>query len=223
MSVNPRLQNMQQTYHLHYDQVGTLRVVTNAYGQNIKEITYDTFGHIRKDTNPSFKVPFGFAGGLYDVDTKLTRFGYRDYDAYTGKWTAKDPIGFDGGDSNLYGYVLGDPVSGFDPSGEVAIVDDVAIVCIAALGAWAIHEATPHIKNLIHFISCTPPNDPPKERDCNRNRDGCPEIISECVVLCTTTKPYRSPGTPEYNYCMARCVPKRCHGYHEWGQPPYSN
>jgi len=39
----------------------------------------------------------------------LTRFGYRDYDASTGKWTAKDPIGFDGGDTNLYGYVLGDP------------------------------------------------------------------------------------------------------------------
>lgn len=47
----------------------------------------------------------------------LSRFGYRDYDAYTGKWTAKDPIGFDGGDTNLYGYVLGDPVNGFDPNG----------------------------------------------------------------------------------------------------------
>ena len=56
-------------------------------------------------------------GGLYDADTKLTRFGYRDYDAYTGKWTAKDPIGFGGGDSNLYGYVLGDPVGGFDANG----------------------------------------------------------------------------------------------------------
>ncbi len=54
---------------------------------------------------------------MYDADTKLTRFGYRDYDASTGQWTAKDPIGFDGGDSNLYGYVLGDPVGFVDPSG----------------------------------------------------------------------------------------------------------
>ncbi|MEA3491607.1 MAG: RHS repeat-associated core domain-containing protein [Campylobacterota bacterium] len=83
----------------------------------IKEITYDTFGNILSDTNPDLKVPFGFAGGLYDSDTKLTRFGYRDYDAYTGKWTAKDPIGFAGGDSNLYGYVLGDPVGLVDPEG----------------------------------------------------------------------------------------------------------
>ena len=61
--------------------------------QIVKEIKYDTFGNVISDTNPQFTVPFGFAGGLYDTDTKLTRFGYRDYDAYTGKWTAKDPIG----------------------------------------------------------------------------------------------------------------------------------
>jgi len=59
----------------------------------------------------------GFAGGLYDPDTKLTRFGYRDYDAETGKWTAKDPIGFAGGDTNLYGYVFNDPVNFVDPTG----------------------------------------------------------------------------------------------------------
>jgi len=63
-------------------------------------------------------VPFGFAGGLYDPLTKLTHFGYREYDSFTGKWTAKDPIGFAGGDSNLYGYVLNDPVNLVDPTGE---------------------------------------------------------------------------------------------------------
>ncbi|MCP4348475.1 MAG: hypothetical protein GY795_23570, partial [Desulfobacterales bacterium] len=34
-----------------------------------------------------------------------------------GKWTAKDPIGFAGGDSNLFGYVLNDPVNYIDPDG----------------------------------------------------------------------------------------------------------
>ena len=62
-------------------------------------------------------MPFGFAGGLYDSDTQLTHFGYREYDSFTGKWTAKDPIGFAGGDSNLYGYVLNDPVNLVDPEG----------------------------------------------------------------------------------------------------------
>jgi len=106
-----------QKYYLHYDQVGSLRAVSDTTSNIIKEIVYDTFGNILRDSNEAFKVPFGFAGGLQDGDTGLVRFGYRDYDPFTGKWTAKDPIGFSGGDSNLYGYVLGDPVGGIDPKG----------------------------------------------------------------------------------------------------------
>jgi RHS repeat-associated protein len=68
------------------------------------------------DTNPGFQ-PFGFAGGLYDRDTGLVRFGARDYDPETGRWTAKDPILFEGGDANLYGYVQNDPVNWRDPPG----------------------------------------------------------------------------------------------------------
>ena len=52
------------------------------------------------DTNPGFQ-PFGFAGGLYDADTGLVRFGARDYDAAVARWTAKDPIRWDGGQANL--------------------------------------------------------------------------------------------------------------------------
>jgi RHS repeat-associated protein len=74
------------------------------------------FGNVLTDTNPGFQ-PFGFAGGLYDRHTKLVRFGARDYDAETGRWTAKDPIRFDGGNTNLYGYVVNDPINETDPSG----------------------------------------------------------------------------------------------------------
>jgi len=108
-----------EKYYLHYDQVGTLKAISNSSLEIIKQISYDTYGNILSETNPSFRVPFRFAGGLYDADTKLTCFGFRDYDAYSGKWTAKDPIDFGGGDSNLYGYVLQDPASGIDPSGLV--------------------------------------------------------------------------------------------------------
>ena len=68
-----------------------------------------------EDTNPGFQ-PFGFAGGLYDRDTGLTRFGARDYDPHTGRWTAKDPIGLNGG-INLYAYVNNNPINYVDPSG----------------------------------------------------------------------------------------------------------
>jgi RHS repeat-associated protein len=54
---------------------------------------------------------------VYDADTKLVRFGARDYDAETGRWTAKDPILFRGMDSDLYSYVRNDPINRKDALG----------------------------------------------------------------------------------------------------------
>ena len=62
--------------------------------------------------------PFGFAGGLYEEATGLQRFGVRDYDAERGRWTSKDPVLFSGKDTNIYGYVLGDPINTTDSSGK---------------------------------------------------------------------------------------------------------
>jgi RHS repeat-associated protein len=104
-------------YYLAYDQVGSLRVVADSGGNVVKRIDYDSFGNIITDTNEAFRIPIGFAGGLHDRDTELIRFGFRDYDSDIGRWTAKDPILFAGGDTDLYGYVLNDPVSWVDPLG----------------------------------------------------------------------------------------------------------
>src|SRR4029077_6178015 len=92
-------------------------VVDAATGEVAQRIDYGPFGEVIADTAPGFQ-PFGFAGGLYDPDTGLVRFGARDYDAQIGRWLAKDPIGFGGGQSNLYGYVANDPVNLVDPDGR---------------------------------------------------------------------------------------------------------
>jgi RHS repeat-associated protein len=94
-----------------------VRLVVNAKtGEIVQEMRHDEFGRVLKDTNPGYQ-PFGFAGGIYDSVTKLVRFGAREYDSEIGRWLSKDPIRFNGSDSNLYGYVLQDPVNGIDPSG----------------------------------------------------------------------------------------------------------
>ena len=105
------------TYYLAYDQVGSLRVVTDTSGNVVKRIDYDSFGNILTDTNKALAIPFGFAGGLHGQSTGLVRFGYRDYDPDTGRWTAKDPIGFAGGDTDLFGYVQNNPVNMIDTLG----------------------------------------------------------------------------------------------------------
>ncbi|MBV8620948.1 MAG: RHS repeat-associated core domain-containing protein, partial [Curvibacter sp.] len=115
-----------QDYRIITDQIGSVRLVVNTEtGEEMQRIDYDEWGQITLDTNPGFQ-PFGFAGGLYDPDTGLTRFGARDYDAQTGRWTAKDPILFEGGEVGLYGYVGGSPLNYIDPMGvfKIPLVDD---------------------------------------------------------------------------------------------------
>lgn len=105
------------TYRIIANHLGSARLIVDAStGAVVQQIDYDEFGNITQDTNPGFS-PFGFAGGLYDQQTSLTRFGRRDYDAQIGRWTAKDPILFGGGDANLYVYTIGDPINWVDPSG----------------------------------------------------------------------------------------------------------
>jgi RHS repeat-associated protein len=105
------------TYRILSDHLGSPRLVINTSTNTLtQQLDYDEFGNVLDDTNPGFQA-FGFAGGLYDQHTKLTRFGARDYDAETERWTAKDPIRFGGGDANLYGYVPSDPLNFYDPFG----------------------------------------------------------------------------------------------------------
>jgi RHS repeat-associated protein len=109
------------TYRIIADHLGSPRlVVDSTTGVVMQRMDYDEFGNITLDTNPGFQ-PFGFAGGIYDRNTGLVRHGARDYDPETGRWTAKDPLGFEGRSYNLYGYVQNDPVNFTDPSGLMSL------------------------------------------------------------------------------------------------------
>ena len=103
-------------------------VVDPSTGQVLQQLDYDSWGNVLRDTAPGLQ-PFGFAGGLWDGDTGLVRFGARrDYDAAIGRWTAPDPTLFDGEDTNLYAYAFNDSMNYIDPDGEAAIAG-------AAIGA----------------------------------------------------------------------------------------
>ncbi len=114
------------TYRIISDHLGSPRLVVDVdTGDVAQRLEYDVWGNITEDTNPGFQ-PFGFAGGIYDQHTQLVRFGARDYDPQTGRWTAKDPIRFEGDGSNLYGYVNANPVSFIDPMGLASVSYDIS-------------------------------------------------------------------------------------------------
>jgi RHS repeat-associated protein len=115
------------TYALITDHVGSVRLVVNSStGAVMQRIDYDAWGRVTQNTNPGFQ-PFGFAGGLYDESTGLVRFGARSYDAESGRWTSKDPIGFAAG-PNTYRYAGDDPVNFSDPSGLASGLNKAAQV-----------------------------------------------------------------------------------------------
>lgn len=116
------------SYRIISDHLGSVRlVVKTSDGSVAQRIDYDEFGVVLSDSAPGFQ-PFGFAGGLYDADTALVRFGARDYDASIGRWVSKDPILFGGGQSNLYVYVGNDPINRIDPTGLVDVGDIIGKV-----------------------------------------------------------------------------------------------
>jgi RHS repeat-associated protein len=104
-------------YRIITDQLGSPRLVVNSVDGSIAQrLDFDEFGNVLQDTQPGFQ-PFGFAGGLYDVDSQLAHFGEREYDAKAGRWLTKDPIGLNSGATNLYAYVGNDPVNYIDIDG----------------------------------------------------------------------------------------------------------
>jgi len=81
----------------------------------VQRLEHDEFGRVLFDSNPGLQ-PFGFAGGLVDEDTGLVRFGARDYEPVTGRWTARDPVRFVAGE-NSYAYASSAPADSIDPAG----------------------------------------------------------------------------------------------------------
>jgi RHS repeat-associated protein len=104
------------------DRLNSIRAVTDATGALQDRITYDAFGNVLTETNPAFGDRYKYTGREFDSATGLQYNRARYYDATIGRWLSEDPLGFDGGDTNLYRYVHNNPLARTDPSGEAPAV-----------------------------------------------------------------------------------------------------
>jgi RHS repeat-associated protein len=105
------------TYRIVSDHLGSVRLVIDTVSGTVAQrIDYDEWGNLLADSAPGLQ-PFAFAGGIYEAATALVRFGARDYEPSRGRWTAKDPLQFDADGTNLYVYVLDDPIQFTDSTG----------------------------------------------------------------------------------------------------------
>ncbi|MDX1999918.1 MAG: RHS repeat-associated core domain-containing protein [Thermoanaerobaculia bacterium] len=100
------------------DALGSTVALTDASGQVTTTFAYEPFGATTPSTPTDF--PFQFTGRV-PIDENLYYYRARFYDPATGRFLSEDPIGFLGGDSNVYRYAGNDPVDFADPTGLIGI------------------------------------------------------------------------------------------------------
>jgi len=123
--------------HYHGDALGSSLALSNTQGSPGTTYTYEPFGKTAV-TGTSLN-PFQFTGrehegpALSGVDgTGLYYYRARYYQPRVQRFLSEDPIGFAGGDVNLYGYVGQNPFLRTDPSGQFVLLP-IALGCV--LGA----------------------------------------------------------------------------------------
>ncbi len=106
-----------RVYWMLSDNLGSTRDLVDKDGSLVanSHYRYDAFGQILD--GDAVLTRYLYTGREYDVDTELQYNRNRWYDPHSGRWLSEDPIGFAGGDSNLYRYVGNSPTNYTDPSG----------------------------------------------------------------------------------------------------------
>lgn len=88
---------------------------------------YDAFGRatVKVAATNALTSNLRFPGQYFDAETGLHYNDRRYFDPDTGRYTTRDPIGFEGG-INLYAYAAHSPTNFIDPTGEL-----IPLACMA--------------------------------------------------------------------------------------------
>lgn len=103
------------SFYYHADALGNVTTVTDHDGSVVQSYEYDSFGMVKASTG--FRNSYTYTGREWDKEAGLYYYRARYYDPMEGRFIQKDPIGFRGGDVNLYGYVQNRPIILTDPTG----------------------------------------------------------------------------------------------------------
>ena len=113
------------TYYALTDIQGTVWGYVDEYNNIVARWTYDAWGNVLSEyIAPSASVlaqiRYRFQGREWSAATGLVNFRMRWYDAETGRWLSKDPIGLNGG-LNLYVFCKNNSVGYYDPLGAAKV------------------------------------------------------------------------------------------------------
>lgn len=103
-----------KTDYLLRNSINSTVASTDENGTMVSQYAYEPFGETT--TEGSGDIAFQYTGRVPAADN-LYYYRARFYDPKAGRFISEDPIGFGGGDMNLYRYVLNNPVNLVDPFG----------------------------------------------------------------------------------------------------------
>jgi len=191
------------SFFYHVDGLGSITEITNSSGSLIQQYTYSSFGNIESQLDPAFVQPYTFTAREFDPETGLDFYRARTYDFSTGRFLQQDPLGFAGGDLNLYSYVANNPINLTDPEGLVAPVIPAIGACLAnpscaaALGAAAIATGFAARK----LVETVGQPELPERFTCPRPDPG--EFLRLCIGGCKSRFP---DSFFRRTLCIATCI-----------------
>ena len=111
-----KISNTNGSLYFLKDHLGSTQGLSGISGNVAEWQRYEAFGN---SSISSSLTRYGYTGRERDEQTNLNYYRARWYDAQQGRFISSDPIGFAGGDTNLYGYVRNNSLNYRDPSGKI--------------------------------------------------------------------------------------------------------
>lgn len=116
------------------DGLGSTAALTDSTGAIEQTYTYDPFG--ATTSNGGSANSYQYIGRETDA-TGLYYFRARYYDPTIDRFISEDPVGFAGGNSNLYSYAFNNPINLRDPSGKDPFIGATTGTILGGFyGAW---------------------------------------------------------------------------------------
>lgn len=112
-------------YFAAYDGNGNVvGLIRSSDGLARAEYEYGPFGEVIRASGPIAKTnPFRFSTKFQDDESDLLYYGYRYYNASTGRWLSRDPAG-ERESENLYAFLANEPIGSIDILGLQGYISD---------------------------------------------------------------------------------------------------
>ncbi|WP_342596963.1 RHS repeat-associated core domain-containing protein [Cyanobacterium aponinum UTEX 3222] len=198
------------------DHLGTIRDLLDNTGDVVNHLTYDSYGNVVSETDATVDSRYRFTGREWDEEIDLYYYRARYYSGQTGRFISVDPIFFDSGTYNLYGYVDNNPINSIDPSGNAIALPwlyyGAIALATATIGYYASQTFQQSSINLNCQSNSTTKNNWPKRCKLFSETPQAPLNQTLCVYRCKGPNGRIEP----WNVPARIPLGQKCKEYTDW-------